>query len=303
MKHAYLIMVHKNSYTLEKLLQLIDYNINSIFIHVDAKCKDFDKVKYASLVKKGQLFFCEERVNVSWGGYSQVLAELTLMKTALKQGPFVYYHLLSGQDLPLKPQKVIHEICNKTPNKVYLEYRTDIDKKTEFGKKVYQRVSVIHYLQEYRTRFNNRVLKNLILFIDRFLIGTQIFLLKRDLVKEKNISLVYGSNWFSCPEKVIEYVVNSEKIIENYFSKASFCDELFIQTILASTDCDFEIHSNMRKVDFNKGVGDGHPYIWRHHDFKELTKSDAFFARKFDENVDINIIDNVYELVINLSKK
>lgn len=57
MKHAYMIMVHKNSYTLEKLLELIDYPLNDIFIHVDKKCTDFNFEKYKSIIKNSQLFF------------------------------------------------------------------------------------------------------------------------------------------------------------------------------------------------------------------------------------------------------
>ena len=37
MKHAYLIMAHNEPYILEKLLKLIDYSDNDIFLHIDKK--------------------------------------------------------------------------------------------------------------------------------------------------------------------------------------------------------------------------------------------------------------------------
>ncbi len=41
LKQAVLIIVHKNTYVLEKNLQLLDSPYIDIFIHVDKKCSDF----------------------------------------------------------------------------------------------------------------------------------------------------------------------------------------------------------------------------------------------------------------------
>lgn len=40
MKHAYLIIAHKESVVLEKLLELLDKKDNDIYIHVDARRKN-----------------------------------------------------------------------------------------------------------------------------------------------------------------------------------------------------------------------------------------------------------------------
>ena len=37
--HAYLVMVHKNINQVKKLLELLDYYDNDIYIHVDRKAK------------------------------------------------------------------------------------------------------------------------------------------------------------------------------------------------------------------------------------------------------------------------
>lgn len=67
MKHAYLYMVHRYDKTLEHSLKLVDDPRNDIYIHVDAKCKNFpfDTVKAA--VRQSGLFFTK-REKVSWGG-------------------------------------------------------------------------------------------------------------------------------------------------------------------------------------------------------------------------------------------
>ncbi|MCV3554524.1 beta-1,6-N-acetylglucosaminyltransferase [Pediococcus ethanolidurans] len=47
------------------------------------------------------------RVSVTWGGFSIVKAELNLIRTANSYGQFGHFHLLSGEDLPVKSNKEI----------------------------------------------------------------------------------------------------------------------------------------------------------------------------------------------------
>lgn len=48
----------------------------------------------------------------------------------------------------------------------------------------------------------------------------------------------------------------------------------------------------MRLVDLERGT----PYIWQTCDYKELVKSDKFFARKFS-STNINIVHAIYKHV------
>lgn len=295
MKHAYLIMVHKNSYTLEKLLQLIDYLDNDIFIHVDKKCVDFDFEYYKSILKKSEIYYTSNRIDVAWGGFSQVEAEIVLIKSALNcKNNYSYFHLLSGQCLPLKSQSEIHLICD-TNNKCYLNLGNITLNDCFESNKFYYRASVYHFLQKYRNKFKNNIFNIIITFIDRCLIGIQLYILHIDLIKRKGINLACGSNWFSLPYDAIEYIVENEDKIHYYFKHASFCDELFIQTIFNESD-NFKnrIVDNKRFIDFERSNIYGHPYIWREKDFEELINIDCFFARKFDDAVDKNIIDKIY---------
>ena len=47
----------------------------------------------------------------------------------------------------------------------------------------------------------------------------------------------------------------------------------------------------MRFIDWNKG----NPYIVRSIDFEQLMSSDRMFARKFDEKVDFDIVERIFE--------
>lgn len=73
MKHAFLIIAHKQDYTLETLLELLDHNDNDIFIHMDAKNDLFDADYLKSILKHSKLFIVP-RTKVTWGGFSQIRA-------------------------------------------------------------------------------------------------------------------------------------------------------------------------------------------------------------------------------------
>lgn len=107
-KHAYLIIAHKDFYVLEKTLSLLDDERNDIYIHIDKKINDVDFDHYKSICKKSKVYYPSKRINVKWGDQSLIITELLLYSTAFANGPYQYYHLLSGVDMPLKTQNEIH---------------------------------------------------------------------------------------------------------------------------------------------------------------------------------------------------
>ena len=50
-----------------------------------------------------------------------------------------------------------------------------------------------------------------------------------------------------------------------------------------------------RHIDWNRG----YPYVFRDGDYEELKSVEALFARKFDLNVDQNIIERIYADMLN----
>ena len=76
-KYAYLIICHRSDASLCYLLKSIDDERNDIYVHVDAKARDFDFDKVKASVIYSELSFTR-RINVTWGGYSQPEAEMIL---------------------------------------------------------------------------------------------------------------------------------------------------------------------------------------------------------------------------------
>ena len=65
MKFAYMIMAHNEPYVLDKLIQMLDYPNNDIYIHVDAKSNLIDKHKLETRLARLEVI---QSQNLSWGG-------------------------------------------------------------------------------------------------------------------------------------------------------------------------------------------------------------------------------------------
>ena len=112
MRHAWMIIAHNNFPILEKQLRFLDSENADVFLHIDAKVKDFDFDRFRSIPKKSAVTFVE-RHSISWGDFSMVEAELSLLKAAM-QGDYDYFHLLSGVDVPIKTREYIERYLKIT---------------------------------------------------------------------------------------------------------------------------------------------------------------------------------------------
>ena len=139
-KHAYLIIVHKDDKCFRTLIKLLDFKDNDIYIHMDKKNKKYNKYEIESIVKYSNLYHIE-RKNVTWGGNSQIDTEIRLLEYASSNSKYDFYHLLSGQDLPIKDQKYIHNFFDKNIGKEFIRFE-----KEEFDYS--NRVNYFYFFQE-----------------------------------------------------------------------------------------------------------------------------------------------------------
>lgn len=116
-KHAYMIIAHNEFDLLEILVRLLDDPRNDIYVHIDAKVKDFDFKSFQALTQYSRLRFTPRRISATWGDFSLVNTELLLLQTAVAgedpAQPYAYYHLISGVDLPIKSNDEIHAFLTK----------------------------------------------------------------------------------------------------------------------------------------------------------------------------------------------
>lgn len=222
------------------------------------------------------------------GGYSQIASELLLMDTAFQKRRYDYYHLISGSDLLLHPISYLNKFCAENQGKIFLDCQ-EIDNDKDF--RIYQRAAVPHILVPY---FNvrNRYVKLGSRILDRVQANFRSRFMQQDMVKKNHMKLFFGANWFSLPEDAVKFVLNNQNQINSLFKRGRNVDELFVQTILANNDGFREkMVGSRRFTDWSAG-GD-HPKTLTMADFDCLSESSAFFARKFDDRVDKEVIDRV----------
>lgn len=289
-RHAYLILAHKNFGQLRKLMEMLDDPRNDIFMHVDAKAKEFNEPDWKNIVRYSRITFINPRRNVNWGGVSIMRAELDLLETATKQDKYDYYHLLSGMDLPIKPQDEIHDFFDANAGKEFINY-------WEFKKSTLSRFRYFTIFPEgeakFRTRIINHIFKGL-----QMAVGFRI---------NRDVDFRFGSQWFSVTDRLARYVIEKRDWLEKVFRHTSTCDEIFLATLVWNSPFRENLYhstpvksqkevnmSNMRFIDWTRGESIRHPWTFRNDDWTLLQSVPHFWARKFDENVDAEIIDRLY---------
>jgi hypothetical protein len=284
LKHAYLIMAHNNFSILEKLVKLLDYDGNDIYIHVDVKAEDFDQEYFSKIPKKSNIYFAE-RMKVNWGGLSQVICELSLLEMSAQQ-TYDYYHLLSGMDLPIKSQKYIHDFFERNHGKEFVGFIKDWDK---------SRVKYYHVFNEVGR--NTDVVSKIKRKISEIFIRIQKSM---GVDRNSNTNFAKGANWFSITHSLTEYVLKKKSEILNIYRHSILMDEVFLQTLIINSKFKDNLYkdiyadeyeNNLRHIDWVRGG----PYIFRKGEYDELINSNKLFARKFDENVDFVIVDMLFE--------
>ncbi|MDR2971146.1 MAG: beta-1,6-N-acetylglucosaminyltransferase [Bacteroidales bacterium] len=285
MKVAYLILAHHEPEMLDKLISVLNKPKEQIFVHLDKKT---DIIQFQNILEE-KCIFIEERLNVSWGSFSMINAELNLLRIAFEADKFDYYCLLSGCDLPIKP---IHDFENyliKNQRKEFI-LCAESSRCSPYFQKRYKGFYFFENRNKWLLTLNYGVTK------------IQRFFYKR---KPYNYQLMYfGSQWWTLSGNFIEYVLNfleQNPAYTRYFRYTLIPDEMFFQTIIAHSPFFEQVtDDNLRLIHFTKNIPN--PIILTIEDKDVILQSKAFFARKFDLRKDKEIIDFLFKCMISKSK-
>lgn len=299
-KHAYLIMAHGLVDQLALLIKALDHERNDIYLHIDKK-STMDVSIIKKIESKSNIYF-SDRINVAWGGVSIVKAELILLQAAVENGPYDFYHLLSGQDFPLKSQQEILDFFDK-----HKEYQFISCNKLCEGKDD-------RYLDRIRYwyPFQDKAARDSVIGKCLRIAGVHIQRAAGVNRLKKDVTYGLGSQFFDITDEFAKYVLDRRAWIDSMFEKTFCSDELFLQTVYLNSpfyqNDRFRYHSNDPKnqyihsmyLDVRRAIDwtRGYPYVWRMDDKEILAKSNCLFARKFDERVDKEIIAYIYEALV-----
>ncbi len=126
--------------------------------------------------------------------------------------------------------------------------------------------------------------------------------------KNTDIELYHGSGLYSITGECAKYVLSREREICKRFRWTLAGDEVFMQTILMSSEYRNRIYNiqtpmseNARLIDRTRPDGKNSPHVWRISDFSFFLNKpeNKMFARKFDQNKDMEIVEALYREICN----
>lgn len=283
-KHAFLILAHNNWYNLERLLKLLDSPDNDIYIHIDKKVVDFDFDYFRNLCKSSNVEYVK-RHKVYWGSPDMIHAELELYKAANAKGPYWYYHLISGSDLPLRTKDELYKFYENTQDNFIVAKKNVV---AEERLRLYTTHLYKYGFSQWVSRKVHKILKKLQLRL-------KVDRLKK--LQKKYPIIAKGHQWCDLTQPVVSKIVELEGEIKQ-FSRYTHCvDELYKQMVVLNNPAIAPIADyDNRAIDWTNGGC--HPKTYTLTDFEHLCqegKRDKVFARKFDEKVDKVIIDKIFE--------
>lgn len=291
-KFAYLIIANDKFKQLQFLISLLDSEDTDIYLMIDKKSPiSSDMIQVLDSIPSKSVLFHIPSIDIRWGGYSQIKAEMKLFEAASRKD-YKYYHLISGSDLPIENIKKINSFFDKEQGKCFLSL---VDEKIKIKNKIEERIRYYHLFNERMLRGNkNLTLGKLLFKLDKISVKLQKFL-HIDLIKKYDIKKVgYASNWVSLDHETVQLLIKNKAWVHKVF-KYSFCsDEILIPTFLYQFGYDNKIYSKEplhdKKDDIQGNLRyinwwDGSPYTWKDGDEEKLdyaVKLGHFWSRKFD---------------------
>ncbi|MCL2494112.1 MAG: beta-1,6-N-acetylglucosaminyltransferase [Oscillospiraceae bacterium] len=309
MTHAYMILAHHEFPLLGRLVSALDYPCNDIYVHIDKKVDDelFERIKgeLEGTVKQASIAFTP-RVNVVWGDFSIIEAELLLLREA-SATHHDYYHLLSGVDLPIKPHSEILRFFEENAGKEFIQG-------VRFPPRGLTRWRIRYYfpLQKLvgHNFFGPLGLLQWLLLLPQMLVGVNR-LRKLPGLSGQPSEFYKSSNWFSATHgfvtDLLEFYGREENI--RHYRRSMCADEIFVQMYAFHSKYRERIflhqrypgseglfYNNMRRFVFQKGLK-GSPVTYTMDDLARLTQSRQLWARKFSYDKHPEVVDAIMERI------
>lgn len=265
-KHAFLIGVYKNPDYLKHLILSLDSSLSNIYVHINRyNFNDFSEI--IDFFKTSDNIFFYNDIKVKWGGRSLLDSISCLIEESLKNPENQYFHLITGQDILIRPLNELIDFFSYNEDKNYLAY----EKLPKLEKSRYNKFHLYDIFNVRSCKFTLRC-ETAILKI-QMLLG----------IKRKEIceDMYWGSGWWSLQRDTLEY---SFEILKKKYMKRirhTFApDEMIFQTILLNAKNKFNIvNNNLRFMIWNGKAG---PKILDENDYENIIKSKCFFARKIE---------------------
>ena len=301
MQKNYLILAHKNPLQLGRMIERLDDGASKFFIHLDAKTPI---EPFAACLEGGHIRFIEPRERCVWGDFSIVRATIHLMEAASKeQGVFI---LMSGQDYPIQSQGYINAFLESNKEFDFIEIEP-LEEKWK-PKMVKDKLEHYHILHSEERGHSNCYAPFAHCSVFQKL-RTLTHLLKGRLSR-KNFKLLCslpkrvapferqyaGSQFWAFSERtfyaVLQYIRKHKAALEEYYKYTSSPDEIYFHSVLmdlVAKDSTIKLKDPITYVNYFRKNN-----VFITEDFEKLSSAKGkLFARKFDTDIDIEILNKL----------
>ncbi|MEG1616422.1 MAG: beta-1,6-N-acetylglucosaminyltransferase [Bacteroidales bacterium] len=290
MKHAFLIIAHNEYPVLEVLLTMLDDERNDIYLHIDKRSPALYAQISALKLKHASLYLIENPLKAYWGDISLVKIEYLLFENAYRNGPYAYYHLMSGVDLPLKSQDYIHTFFGTHQGEEFVGFWNGKSHDRDLKRKVGR-----YYLFTERMKDKGTTSHKVRAFCRNVVLTLQKVCFYQ---RSREFEFKKGSQWVSITHDLCGLIIQYKEVILRRFRYTLCPDEIFIQTLVWNSSFRKKLYKGdesesnaMRAIDWTRGG----PYVWKDEDLDELVSSPLLFARKFSSQ-QFEVVKSLKEL-------
>ncbi len=280
MKIAFLIQCHKNPEQINLLLKALKHPQVDVFVHVDSKSESIR----GDIEKDTGIYLLPKRdcVDVQWAQFSQVKATLNLLNASISRG-YSHYFLISGQDFPLRPVEEIVKFFDAHKDDNFIECSTvkTFEKRndiffpcTVIGRKIWQ-----------------KILKNILVYATG---GWNHTFSMAKRTAPNNVHYFFGSSWWCLNNKTIIWVkayMEQHPEYQSFFERSLCADECFFQTLVMNSPYASSVKPYLHYIKWEEGKSS--PKTLMISDFEDLKNTDKIIARKFDMDIDRQILERL----------
>ena len=275
---AYILLAHAAPRQLCRLVSTLDGSHASFLIHVDKRAPDaVYREARRELAGNPRVSFLRRRPSRR-ATFALVDVPLDALETLrARDDAFDYAVLLSGQDYPIKPQSALLARLAENPDECFLHaFPIEDPERSEWPP-----AAAFRY-RSWHPGFGNPRW--------RVPLGRRI---------PGGREPFGGSMYWALPRIAVDYiayVIEREPRLVKFFKHTFAPDEMFFQTILMNSPLRERVTTlsdpdcyGLHYIDWHRGLE--RPETLRRDDVPKLASTAAFFARKFDMEVDAAILD------------
>lgn len=290
---GFIILTHNKPHQTIRLIN----TLNRMFDFPPIVCHhDFSKSDFSVDALTKNILLVHPHLQTAWGKFSVVDAMLSALKLMYKTSMPDWFILLSGADYPIKSARQILYDLGSSPYDVHIHHEQIKynDYEGAWQELCFERYCVIKYRMPVLSRKLRLI--NIVLTIKNPYVTAPFLPFSTDL------RCFAGAQWFCANRKAAEYLTefhSTRPALASHYRRLDpysiAPDESYCQTIFGNAPHLKVSHNNWRYVDWS--IGGSHPKTLLFDDLPKINASPAHFARKFDIDVDIRVLNELDVMV------